>query len=284
MIERSLPCALAGKQATMTLVGRGAVANVWRVDDPARPSQTLGVKVVRGELRSRADISATIAREFELLRTLQHPCIPRAFATFDWHGRKALLFDFVRGRPLLEHVAQGPLAPALCRQHAISLMDMLRHTHTRDTPVVHSDLSPENLIVDDDNNLHLIDFGAALAGDEQRRSPGKPSYMSPEQAQGRDWDARSDLYQAGVVLFEMLTGQRYNPGATSLARRAFSASPDVDIDAHIDVPFRAVLRRLLDPDPVARWPSADACLVALERLRPSRDRQRVDPPRERTPQ
>lgn len=283
MSDITLPCALSGDDATLVLVGRGAVATVWRLDDPEQPGQTLGIKVARGRLRGRSDVRAAIEREFEVLRALQHPRVARAYATFWWHDRPGLLVDFVSGRSLLSRLAEGALSPARSREHGIALFDILRHVHTREPAIVHSDLSPENLIIDSDGDLHLIDFGSALVGDAARPSPGKPSYMSPEQAQGRPWNERSDLYQAGIILFEMLTGRRYNPGTSSLARRAFAANPVIDLDAHIDLPFRPVIRRLLDPDPAARWPSAAACLGALERLRPASDGDHVDPPVRQAP-
>lgn len=278
-----LHCALAGDSGRMTLVGLGAVATVWRIEDASSPDEVLGLKLLRGSMRRRPSVGESMAREYAFLREIDHPGVPRAYALSQWHGRHALVFHYIDGRPLLDILAEGALSPAATLQHALALFDILRYIHARRPAIVHSDLSPENLLVDRAGQLHLIDFGAAITGGEQRASPGKPSYMSPEQAQGRAWNERSDLYQAGIVLFEMLTGQRYNPGATSLARRAFAANPVIDIDSQIDVPFRAVIRRLLDPDPAMRWPSAAACLGALKRLRPTREGDNVAPPERQAP-
>ena len=276
---RRFTCTWVGDDATLSVAGRGAVANVFRLDDPADDAGvSLGLKVVRGALRQRADVREMLGQEFERLRKLDHPRIPTAYALLSWHQRATLLFDFVPGQTLLTHLSQRQLSPAESRRYAIDLLDILRYLHTQEPAIVHGDLSPENLIIADDGSLHLVDFGSAIADSLRGAAPGKPSYLSPEQAQGRTWSTRSDLYQAGIVLFEMLSGRRYNPGASPLARRAFAANPDIDLDSFIDIPFRPIVRRLLDPDPTARWPNAAACLGALERLRPGRDGDSVDAP------
>lgn len=276
---RELACALAGDGAVLAHVGGGAFAHVFHLHRPSEPAAgQLGIKVQRGRLHDNTQVTCMFEREYLTLRDLSHPRIPKAYGLINWGRRRALLFDYVNGETLMNVMAKRSITPTEALRHGRALLEVLSYLHARAPTLVHGDISPENLIVDSDGDLHLIDFGSVTQDKANPVAPGKPSYMSPEQAQGRPWSARSDLYQAGVVLYEMLTGQRFNPGTSSLARRAFATNPDVDIDAAIDLPFRAVLRRMLDPDPAARWPTASACLGALVRLRPSPDGDRVEAP------
>ncbi|MFK7888017.1 MAG: serine/threonine protein kinase [Gammaproteobacteria bacterium] len=255
-------------EATLKPIAHGALARVWKLSS-VRSEYSLAMKIMHGRLRGTAMAYEAMEREYRILSALEHPGLPDVTGLVSWHGRAALCYHFIDGESLLSVLARGACSPAQSLDLGIRLMEILIYVHEHPLHIVHSDISPENLIVNERGRLHLIDFGAARTNDDDTRGggPGKPSYMSPEQAQGRPWTLRSDLYQCGIILFEMLTGKRYNPGATPMARRAFSANPNIDIDNFLDVPWRATMRRLLDPDPAQRWPTARACLSALYRLR-----------------
>lgn len=249
-------------------VAHGALARVWRLSS-ATSDQALAMKIMHGRLRGQSAAEAAMKREHQILSQLEHPGLPEVTGLVSWNGRSTLCYYYIGGQSVLDVLARGRCRPAQSLDLGIRLMEILIYVHEHPLQIIHSDISPENLIVNERGRLHLIDFGAARIRDDRTRAggPGKPSYMSPEQAQGRPWTLRSDLYQCGIVLFEMLSGKRYNPGATPMARRAFSANPDIDIDEFLDIPWRAIMRRLLDPDPTQRWPSARSCLSALYRLR-----------------
>jgi serine/threonine-protein kinase len=263
---------------TLKPVAHGALARVWRLSSE-KTDQALAMKIMHGHLRGQNAAEAAMQREHEILSQLEHPGLPEVTGLVSWNGRSALCYHYIGGESLLSVLARGRCRPSKSLDLGIRLMEILIYVHEHPLHIIHSDISPENLIVNERGRLHLIDFGAARIQDDTSRvgGPGKPSYMSPEQAQGRTWNLRSDLYQCGVVLFEMLSGKRYNPGATAVARRAFSANPNIDIDEFLDIPWRAVMRRLLDPDPAQRWPSARSCLSALYRLR---DEFALEPVRE----
>ncbi len=241
---------------------------VYRIDC-AGAAAPLTLKILRGRHRRNAALRDVMAREFALLKAFGRGPVPQVKDHMHWHGRAIVSYQYIDGESLLHTLARGVIDRRVALDLGIALMDILARLHEHELAIVHGDISPENLLVDGDGRLHLIDFGGAgsAALEHAPCMPGKPSYMSPEQAQGRPWTMRSDLYQAGVVLFEMLTGKRYNPEASPLSRRAFSANPVIDLDEFLDVPLRATMRRLLDVDPAARWPSAQACKGALLRLR-----------------
>ncbi len=259
---------LFGARVSLTPIASGAMGYVYRVDC-ADVMEPLTFKILRGSHRNNPVLRAAMAREFALLKALGRGQIPQVKDHMQWRGRTIVSYRFIDGESLLSALARGAIDQSAALDFGIALMDILRQLHSHELAIVHGDVSPENLLIDKNGQLHLIDFGGACSTTLEHAPcmPGKPSYMSPEQAQGRPWTARSDLYQAGIVLFEMLTGKRFNPESSPITRRAFSANPEVDLDEFLDVPLRATLRRLLDVDAAARWPTAQACKVALLRLR-----------------
>lgn len=259
---------MCDKDLSLTPVASGAMGHVYRLDCAGEP-KSLTLKILHGRHRNNDEMHAAMAREFFLLQALGPGPFPQVKDHMHWRGRAIVSYQYIDGESLLHALARGAIDKYAALDLGIALMEILARLHEHELAIVHSDISPENLLVDRDGCLHLIDFGGArsVALEQVPRMPGKPSYMSPEQAQGRPWTMRSDLYQAGVVLFELLTGRRYNPETSSLGRRAFSANPVIDLDKFVDVPLRAIMRRLLDINPGARWRTARACKGALLRLR-----------------
>ncbi|MFK8017143.1 MAG: serine/threonine protein kinase [Gammaproteobacteria bacterium] len=266
-LRRSLSGALGRASVTLKPLACGAVGYVCRLDCDA-DVDPLTVKILHGRHRRNQQLHGAMAREFALLDTLDHPRLPQTKDHGQWLDRSVISYRYIQGRPLLDLLAANEITPRLAIDLAVQLFDILTHLHEHRLCIVHGDISPENLLINDQQQLFLIDFGTAWASSIAHAGgqPGKPSYLSPEQAQGRTCTYRSDLYQSGIILFELLTGKRYNPGQSPIARRAFAASPEIDLDDFVSVPYRAVLRRLLDPEPMARWPTARSCLGALQRL------------------
>jgi len=158
-------------------------------------------------------------------------------------------------------------SPLSCCRLIEQVLAALNVLHDREEPIVHSDLSPENLIVSGDQ-VFLIDMGCAQrlnsTSPTASRWVGKPSYLSPEQARGEDWSIQSDIFQAGIVFYELLTGKRWNTGADAAKKKTFACDPPLTNFAPLPVEVRPVLRSMLKTEPIHRIHSTSLCLRRLQ--------------------
>jgi eukaryotic-like serine/threonine-protein kinase len=195
-------------------LGTGAFGQVFKAID-TELDRPVAVKVLRGGAgASREDVERFL-REARSAARLRHPAIVAIHATGQApDGSPFLVEEFVHGPTLAARVQDGPLDPRRAAEVIAALADALAYAHAHG--VVHRDVKPSNVMLDPDGRPHLMDFG--LAKRETDEPPetvegqvlGTPAYMSPEQARGesRRVDGRSDVYSLGVVLYELLTGER----------------------------------------------------------------------------
>jgi serine/threonine protein kinase len=243
-----------------------------RPGEPMDGEPEVCLKRLRGELAADATQRAHFADE---ARTLARLCHPHIAALLDV-GPDHLVTELVDGvdlRRLLAFLAgrSERLAEPFVVRVARDLAGALAHAHARG--VVHRDVTPANVVVGRDGRVVLVDFGIARSDAQKQRTrtglvKGKAPYMAPEQALGAPIDARTDLFALGVMLFEMLCGARPHDGASDLEtlRRAMRAErrgwgPHPPAEA-----LRALVERLLAPDPRDRPRSADDVERALEAL------------------
>jgi eukaryotic-like serine/threonine-protein kinase len=203
-----------GKFELVECLGTGAFGQVFKAID-TELDRPVAVKVLRGGAgASREDIDRFL-REARSAARLRHPGIVAIHATGQApDGSPFLVEEFVHGSTLAGLVKDGPLDSRRAAELVAALADALAYAHAHG--VVHRDVKPSNVMVDPDGHPHLMDFG--LAKRETDEPPetvegqvlGTPAYMSPEQARGesRRVDGRSDVYSLGVVLYELLTGER----------------------------------------------------------------------------
>lgn len=188
------------------LLGRGAMGEVWRARDRVL-GEVVALKVLLTEQASTAAVERFL-REVRLARRVTHPNVARVHDVGSAEGRWYLTMECVVGRTLRDLLGAGPIAPAETLRIATALCAGLRAAH--DAGIVHRDLKPTNVLADDDGRVVITDFGVSRALTEASELTGgvvgTPRYMSPEQALGRDVDARTDVYAFGLMLFEMLTG------------------------------------------------------------------------------
>ncbi|HEY8432857.1 MAG TPA: serine/threonine-protein kinase [Sandaracinaceae bacterium] len=210
---------LEGRYRLVTLLGEGAMGRVYRADrlDGSGP---VAVKVLTEDCSENPDLRERFEREARALFGLSHPHIldVQDYGVID--GRQPfLVMELLHGRSLEALVEEGPLDPALALELARQILSGLAFSHSQG--VLHRDLKTENIFVVTlpDGRLHakLLDFGLVKFVDDDRWGEarkltvagsvfGSPAYMSPEQGTGGPMDARSDVYSAGVVLYELLTG------------------------------------------------------------------------------
>jgi serine/threonine protein kinase len=262
------------------LLGAGGMGAVFKAHHIGL-RRDVAIKVLRPELGRDATTGKRFDREAHSVSRLDHPNCVRVtdFGTTEG-GVKYLVMELLEGAELQASLGQ-PIAPARAVETIIQILEGLEHAHH--VAIVHRDLKPENVFVTRDYRgrelVKLVDFGIAkLIDDEGARDQltragtvfGTPRYMSPEQASGGKLDERTDLYAAGLILYEMLTGRPpfVSDDAATLLRMHILAPPP-ELPPSVPAPLAAVVGKLLEKSRNDRYASAREVIGALEPLRPS---------------
>ncbi|HEY4280267.1 MAG TPA: protein kinase [Conexibacter sp.] len=190
-------------------IGTGGMSTVYRALDETLERQ-VAIKLMNREIASDSDQLERFRREARAVAQLSHPHIVGVIDAGEDAGRPYIVFEYVEGETLKERIrrlGQLPISEALA--YAIEIARALGAAHARH--IVHRDVKPQNVLIDEEGSAKVTDFGIARTLDEEGltqdgRVLGTTDYVSPEQALGHDVTGQSDLYSLGVVLFEMLTG------------------------------------------------------------------------------
>lgn len=232
----------------------------------------VALKVIRPELAGRPEILQRFKQELILARKVTHRNVIRIFDLGDANGIKFITMEFIEGRDLKSQlVEKGKLPPEEAVEIVQQVCLALEAAHSEG--VVHRDLKPQNIMMDQQGRASVMDFGIArsleMGGMTQTGAMiGTPEYMSPEQVRGEHVDARSDLFTLGVIFQELLTGKLPFQAETAMAsmfmrtrERAISLHK---FDASVPQQLADIVGKCLDPDPKLRFQSAREIYDALE--------------------
>jgi hypothetical protein len=265
-----------GKYYVVHEVGRGSTGTVYLSHDPFY-GRDVAIKLYHAT--SGDDAEGRNARrmfmgEAKMVGKLQHPNIVPIYDAGEEEGRRYVVTEHVHGaRTLAAYCRSGSLLPV---DQVVSIMykcaKALHYAHSRG--VVHRDIKPSNILLTQEGDVRIVDFGIALVADSDvsrlEGVAGSPAYMSPEQVQGLELDARSDLYSLGAVMYEMLCGQRpFRAGALGkLLRQVVQSEPEALRSVREEIPeeLEAVVHRALRKDPAERYGTGAEFAAELTRV------------------
>ena len=199
-----------GRYRVISRLGSGGMADVYLAQDQLL-GREVAVKVLHHHFAEDHEFVERFRREASSAAALSHPNIVGIFDRGEWNGTYYIAMEYVAGRSLKTIVReQGPLDPAAAIDIVVQILRAARSAHRRG--VIHRDLKPHNVIIDEEGRARVTDFGIARAGASDMTLTGSimgtAQYLSPEQAQGFAVSATSDLYSVGVILYELLDGRR----------------------------------------------------------------------------
>ncbi|MEV8533543.1 protein kinase [Streptomyces sp. NPDC051211] len=255
-------------------LGRGATGTVWRArqqdaGQSGGPGETVAIKVLKEELANDADIVMRFLRERSVLLRLTHPNIVRTRDLVVEGDLLALVMDLVEGPDLHKYIREnGPLTPVAASLLTAQIADALAASHA--DGVVHRDLKPANVLLDEsDGQMRpmLTDFGIARLADSPgltrtHEFVGTPAYVAPESAEGRPQTSAVDIYGAGILLYELVTGRPPFAGGTALEVLHRHLSEEPQRPSTVPEPLWTVIERCLRKEPDER-PSAESLARAL---------------------
>ncbi|MGO8905329.1 MAG: Stk1 family PASTA domain-containing Ser/Thr kinase [Solirubrobacteraceae bacterium] len=259
-----------GRYRVLSRLGSGGMAEVYLAEDQLLGRQ-VAVKVLHHHFAEDQEFVERFRREASSAAALSHPNIVAIFDRGEWNGTYYIAMEYVAGRSLKSIVReQGPLDPVTAIDIVVQILRAARFAHKRG--VIHRDLKPHNVILDEEGRARVTDFGIARAGASDMTLTGSimgtAQYLSPEQAQGLAVSASSDLYSIGVILYELLTGVVPFEGETAvaIAFKQVSAEPYPPSALNPALPqsLDAVVLRALAKDPTQRYADADELTAALE--------------------
>ena len=270
---------LAGRYELQDVAGSGGMSSVYRARDTVL-ERTVAIKILHDHFSGDPAYVERFRREARALAQLNHPNIVTVIDRGEFEGRQFIVFEHVEGENLKELIAregQLPVERALALVHQVARGLAFAHDHG----VVHRDVKPHNILIDEDGVAKVTDFGIARSVEpsdgltETGTLLGTSEYIAPEQASGARVDERSDQYSLAAVLYELLTGAPPYSGENFMAvamKHIQQPVPSVR-DARPDVSPRldAIISRAMAKRPEDRFPSTEAMMAALEAARVDRD-------------
>ena len=262
---------VAGRYELEELVGSGGMSSVYRALDRLL-ERNVALKILHPHYGDDAEYVERFRREARAVAQLSHPNIVTVIDRGEADGQQFIVFEYIDGESLKQLVDRnGPLPARRAIELGLQVADALAFAHQ--AGLVHRDVKPQNVLVTEDGEAKVTDFGIARSLDVEHGVTqtgtvlGTSNYLSPEQARGQTVTPATDVYSLGVVLYELLTGDVPFPGENfvAVAMKHINEPPPSLLEQRPDVPVRVVhaIERALAKDPADRFPTMEAFAAEL---------------------
>ncbi len=264
---------VVGDYEILAVLGKGGMGRVYQVRHVIS-KRVEAMKVLLADLAGEAELGDRFSSEIRTLARFDHPNIAKFYTAFKAENQLVLVMEFIEGFPLSERAKQGPIPLDEVLSYITQVLAALSFAHANG--VIHRDIKPSNIMVTSHGIVKLMDFGIAKSNAETLltrpgTTMGSMLYMSPEQVRGTTADARSDLYSAGVVLYELSAGRRpfeaENTFGILEAQLNTVPKPPLELNPSLPKPLNDIIMTALAKEPMHRFQSADAFRNALETVR-----------------
>jgi serine/threonine-protein kinase len=276
-----------GHYLILDKLGAGGMGDIYKAQDP-RLNRFVAVKVLSLSSNAEPERRRRFIQEAQAASALNHPNIITIHDIVSQGDAEFMVMEFVSGKTLVDLIPKGGLGLPQALKYAVQITDALTAAHA--AGIVHRDLKPANVMVTQSGLVKILDFGLAkltdrgpmTGADDATKTLGEApltvegsimgtlSYMSPEQAQGKKVDARSDIFSFGLVLYEMVTGTRAFHGENALSTLSAilrdEHKPIADITPDVPPQIEQVVKRTLRKNPDDRWQSMQEVRAALNAL------------------
>lgn len=263
------------------MIGGGGMSNVYLAHDIIL-NRDVAIKVMRYDFSDQDELQRRFQREALSATSLTHPNIVDVYDVGDEGNLHYIVMEYVKGKTLKQYIQEyAPISPARSVYIMKQLTSAIAHAH--DNEIIHRDIKPQNILMDENGDVKITDFGIAMtlsatALTQTNSVLGTVHYLSPEQARGSGATHKSDIYALGIVLYELLTGELPFSGESAVAIALMhlqSQTPSVrEIDASIPQSLENVVLRATAKDPFNRYASVEAMYEDLETvLSPSREHE-----------
>src|SRR5262245_5272869 len=277
-----------GRYEILATLGQGAMGAVYKAKD-RELDRWVAIKVIQPELANSPSILKRFKQELILARQITHKNVVRIFDIGETDGMKFITMEYVDGGDLKTTIMErGKMPPEEAADIIRQICHALEAAHNEG--VVHRDLKPQNIMMDQTGRVVVMDFGIAHSKDMPGMTMtgalmGTPEYMSPEQAKGEKTDVRADIFAVGIIFYELLTGnvpfKAHTVVETMYKRTQERAIPPVDLDRTVPIQANQIVMKCLETDPSRRYQSVRELLQDLEVIDPEKKMSGLESARRR---